>query len=126
MIAKTGGEMVERRGNTLHGLRDFRTENGSRQGQKLALTVLCVPHSLDGVECREASHPRDPGHGHLHECGKNKTDKATHKTAKATNTTVKASHRPRDPRHQHLHVAQNNYFTEMCSGSEAGSYLKLI
>ena len=23
-------------------------------------------------------------------------------------------------------VAQNNYFTEMCSGSEAGSYLRLI
>ena len=30
-----------------NGFRDFRTENGSSQGQHLALTVLRVPYSLD-------------------------------------------------------------------------------
>ena len=31
-------------GNTLKGFNDFRTENGSNQGQSLALTVLFVPN----------------------------------------------------------------------------------
>jgi len=26
----------------------------------------------------------------------------------------------------HQHLGENNYFTEMCSGSEEGSYLRLI
>ena len=32
---------------TENGFKDVRTENGSSQGQNLALTVLCVPHLLD-------------------------------------------------------------------------------
>ena len=38
---------VERGGNTLHDFRDFCTNNGSSQGQHLALTVLFEPNSLD-------------------------------------------------------------------------------
>ena len=38
---------VERRGNTIKECEDFRTQNGSRQGQNLALTVLVVPSSLE-------------------------------------------------------------------------------
>ena len=34
-------------GNGLNGFTDFHTENGSGQGQDLALTVLFVPVSLD-------------------------------------------------------------------------------
>ena len=34
------------RGKNLHGLKDFRTENGSSQGQNLALTGSFVPRSL--------------------------------------------------------------------------------
>ena len=37
---------AERVGNNLNGFKDFRTENGPRQGQNLALTGLCVPSSL--------------------------------------------------------------------------------
>jgi len=36
-------------GNNLTGVNDFRTENGSSQGQNLALTGLCVPSSFDGI-----------------------------------------------------------------------------
>jgi len=36
--------------HNLNGLKDFRTENGSTQGQNLALTVLCVP-------CRQFAGP---------------------------------------------------------------------
>ena len=36
-----------REGNNLNGLKDFRLENGSSQGQNVALTVSCVPDSLD-------------------------------------------------------------------------------
>jgi len=39
----------ERGGNNLNGFKDIRTENGSRQGQNLALTGLCVPRSLDST-----------------------------------------------------------------------------
>jgi len=38
---------AERGGSNSKGFQDFRTENGSRQGQILALAVLCVPCSLD-------------------------------------------------------------------------------
>ena len=34
-------------GKNLNGFGGFRTENGSSQGQDLALTILCVPYSLD-------------------------------------------------------------------------------
>jgi len=34
---------VERMGNNLKGVKNFRTENGSSQGPNLALTVLFVP-----------------------------------------------------------------------------------
>ena len=37
----------ERGGNYLNGVEDYRTENGSSQGQNLALTGLGVPTSLD-------------------------------------------------------------------------------
>ena len=30
------------------GLKVFRTKNGSSKGQNLAVTILCVPNSLDG------------------------------------------------------------------------------
>ena len=36
----------ERGGNNLNGFKNFRTENGSSQGQNLALTGLFVPSSL--------------------------------------------------------------------------------
>ena len=36
-----------RGGNNSKGFKDFRTENGSRQGQNLALTGLYVPSSLN-------------------------------------------------------------------------------
>jgi len=35
-------------------LKDFRTENGSSQGQNLALTVLSVPNSLDSGWAKRA------------------------------------------------------------------------
>jgi len=38
---------VERGGNNVNGFKDCRTENGSSQGQNLALTGLFVPSSLD-------------------------------------------------------------------------------
>ena len=38
----------ERRRDNLNGFKDVCTENGSIQGQNLALTVLYVPYSLDG------------------------------------------------------------------------------
>ena len=41
------GGAVERGGNTLNGVNETCTENGSIPGQNLALTVLCVPCSLD-------------------------------------------------------------------------------
>ena len=34
---------VERGGNNFNGFQDFRAENGSSQGQQLALAVLYVP-----------------------------------------------------------------------------------
>ena len=37
----------KREGNSLKGFEDFPLENGSSQGQNLALTVLSVPNSLD-------------------------------------------------------------------------------
>ena len=37
----------ERRVDNFNGFKDFRTENGSSQGQNLALTGLFVPSSLD-------------------------------------------------------------------------------
>ena len=40
------GAAVGRDGNNLKDVKDFRAENGSRQGQNLALTGLCVPSSL--------------------------------------------------------------------------------
>ena len=38
---------AEREGNKSNGFENIRRENGSSQGQILALTVLCVPNSLD-------------------------------------------------------------------------------
>jgi len=38
---------VERVANNLNGFKVFRTENGSSQGQNLAMTGLCVLGSLD-------------------------------------------------------------------------------
>ena len=38
---------VEREGDTLNGFKDFHLENGSKQGQNLALTGFCVPCSLE-------------------------------------------------------------------------------
>jgi len=38
---------VEPGGNHLNGSKDFRTENGSSEGQNLAVTGLGVPNSLD-------------------------------------------------------------------------------
>ena len=47
---------VPRGWNNLNGLNHFRTENGSSQGQNLALTGLFVPSSLDsGNECALAT-----------------------------------------------------------------------
>jgi len=34
-------------GDNVNDFQDFRAENGSRQGQNLALAGLCVPYSLD-------------------------------------------------------------------------------
>ena len=39
-------------GNNSNGFQDFHTENGSRQGQNLALTGLCVPSWLDSGQLR--------------------------------------------------------------------------
>ena len=51
----------ERRGNNLNSCQDFRTENGSSQGQNLSLTGLFVPSSLDKDFPRLASpFPRTP------------------------------------------------------------------
>ena len=38
---------TERGGNNLTGFKDFHLENGSSQGQNLALSAVCVPGSLD-------------------------------------------------------------------------------
>jgi len=50
----------EREGNNLKVFKDFRTENGSSQGQNLAVTVLHVPSSLDSGPLRRggAAAPR--------------------------------------------------------------------
>ena len=37
---------TDREGNNFNGFKDFRTENGSSEGQNLAVTVLCVQNSL--------------------------------------------------------------------------------
>ena len=39
-------------GNNLQGFKNFRTKNGSSQGQNLALTGSFVPNSLAGAEVR--------------------------------------------------------------------------
>ena len=46
---------VERGGNVLKVFKTFVTENGSRQGQNLALTVVCVPNSLDSATAEKKS-----------------------------------------------------------------------
>ena len=43
----TAQTAAERQGNNLKGLEDFRLENGSSQGQNLALTFFFVTNSLD-------------------------------------------------------------------------------
>ena len=43
---------IERGGNTLNAFKHFRTENGSIQGQNLALTGLCVPMGQERGEIR--------------------------------------------------------------------------
>ena len=45
--ASQGEAAGERKGNTLNGFKDLRTQNGSSQSQNLALAVLYVPCSLD-------------------------------------------------------------------------------
>jgi len=40
----TNWEAAERGGGNLKGFKDFRTENGSSQGQILVLNVLFVPY----------------------------------------------------------------------------------
>ena len=55
MAPKTN--QVPLQGKELIYFTDFRTENGSSQGQNLALTVLYVPSSLDRIE-REANGDR--------------------------------------------------------------------
>jgi hypothetical protein len=42
----------------LNGLDHFRTKNGSRQGQNLALTVFFVPNSLDSGTLEQFSGAR--------------------------------------------------------------------
>ena len=49
---------VERGGNTLHGITDVRTENGSSQRRNLALPVLYVPYSLVVAEAALDRPPR--------------------------------------------------------------------
>jgi hypothetical protein len=51
---------VEPEGNNLNGLKDVRTENGSSEGQNLAVTGLGVPNSLDtgGLEDLGARYQR--------------------------------------------------------------------
>jgi len=47
--------------NHLNGFKDFRTKNGSSQGQNLALTGVCVPSSeqeAGGTRSPNASAPR--------------------------------------------------------------------
>ena len=46
-LRRFGSASGERGGNRLNGFHDCRTENGSSQGQILALTAFCVPRSLD-------------------------------------------------------------------------------
>ena len=41
------GGTAEQEKNNLNRFTDFRTKNGSSQGQNLALTVLVIPSSLD-------------------------------------------------------------------------------
>ena len=43
----TSKKAAERGGSNLNYLKDFRIQNGSNQGQNLALAGLCVPNSLD-------------------------------------------------------------------------------
>jgi len=51
LISIKGQQMTagEREGDDLNGFQDCRNENCSRQGQNLALTGLCVPHSSTAV-----------------------------------------------------------------------------
>jgi len=45
--------------NNLNGVKDFRTDNGSGQGQNLALTGVFVPSSLDsGLANHDKHHAR--------------------------------------------------------------------
>jgi len=50
---------------TLPGYKDFRTENGSSQGQNLALTGLCVPSSLDSGWLHLARRPQHVNHDQM-------------------------------------------------------------
>jgi len=43
----------ERREDTLNGLQDFLTENGSSEGKNLAVTGLCVPCRYPSQACRD-------------------------------------------------------------------------
>ena len=44
------GTLVERRGNNQNDCKDSGAENGSSHGHDLALTVLCVPNSIDATQ----------------------------------------------------------------------------
>ena len=46
-LSETERYTVAERDENKNGFKDFRTEKGSRQGQNLALTGLCVPSLLD-------------------------------------------------------------------------------
>ena len=48
----SGFSAAERGGKNLNSGEDLRTEHGSKQGPILALTVWCVPNSLDGGNTR--------------------------------------------------------------------------
>jgi len=46
-LKHTRATAAERKGNNVNGFKDFRTENGSSEGQNLALTDSFVPSLLD-------------------------------------------------------------------------------
>ena len=59
-VFKDQGSSVERRGNNLNSFKDFRTENGSRRGQNLAVTGSFATSSLDSWRAAPATPKASP------------------------------------------------------------------
>ena len=121
----------ERRACNLQEFKYFLHES---RGHNLALTVVCVPCSLDsGSGWKDAGIDRRC-HGHLSLSHTHTlVDVPGRAVRVAVALVVAQNERPvrlgsgmGSCTDRNSSQFRNNYFTERCSGSEAGSYLRLI